>query len=155
MHTMTQKLAPDAEPLMARVDRLVVKEGVTLGNLGEADRGLALAWVWAGLPVATGMDEPGVNARLKQALQGPARCLDTDHVELRRWLVDGGWLARDGYGRCYQRVPAAGLPEHQIALAHALDGMDTTARVEQLRLHRETERQARHQAWQATRQAAA
>ena len=50
------------------------------------------------------MDEPGVNVHLKQALQGAARCLDTDHVELRRWLCDAGWLQRDGWGRAYQRA---------------------------------------------------
>jgi len=140
---------------MDRVARLVVKEGVTLGNLGESDRSLALAWVWVGLPADTVTDEPGVNAQLKQALQGPASCLDTDHVELRRWLVDGGWLARDGYGRSYQRVAADELPAHQTALGQALDGTDTAAMVERLRLERVAARQARHEAWQASRQAAA
>lgn len=152
---MTQKTASPPAELMDRVARMVVKEGVTLGNLGDADRSLALAWVWAGLPADTVMDERGVNSCLKQALQGPARFLDTDHVELRRWLVDGVWLARDGYGRSYQRVAAPALPAHQVALGQALDGTDTTAQVDQLRLQRDAARRARHAAWQATRQAAA
>lgn len=147
---MTQKTASQpAEALLDRVARIVVKEGVTLGNLGESDRSLALAWVWAGLPADAVMHEPGVNGHLKQALQGAARCLDTDHVELRRWLVDGGWLARDGYGRSYQRVAAAALPEHQTALGRALDGVDTVGFVERLRLERDAARHARHAAWQA------
>jgi hypothetical protein len=146
---MAQKSASDPSELMDRVARLVVKEGVTLGNLGESDRSLALAWVWAGLPADAVLDEPGVNARLEQALQGAARCLNTDHVELRRWLVDGGWLCRDGYGRSYQRVAAAALPEHQMALGMALDGVDTVACVERLLLERGAARQARHAAWQA------
>jgi len=152
---MTHKPASQPDALMDRVARLVVKEGVTLGNLGESDRSLALAWVWAGLPADTGMDERGVNGHLKQALQGAACCLDTDHVELRRWLVDGGWLARDGYGRSYQRVTASALPEHQTALGQALHGVDTVGFAERLRLERDTARQARHAAWRATRQAAA
>lgn len=151
---MAQKSASAAPELMDRVARLVVKEGVTLGNLGESDRSLALAWVWAGLPAGTVLNEPGVNAQLKQTLQGAARCLDIDHVELRRWLVDGGWLARDGYGRSYQRVVPAALPAHQTALGLALDGVDTAACVERLLAERDAVRQARH-AWQATRQAAA
>ena len=152
---MTQKIAPDADSLMDRVARLVVKNGVTLGNLSEAERSLALAWVWAGLPAGTVMNEAGVNVEIKLALQGAARCMDTDHVELRRWLVDGGWLSRDGFGREYRRVPAAQLPAHQTALGQALDGTDTAGLVEQLRLQRDAARQARHQAWQASRQAGA
>lgn len=152
---MKQKPASQTETPMDRLARLVVKEGVTLGNLGESDRSLALAWVWAGLPAGTVTDEPGVNAQLKQALQGAARCLDTDHVELRRWLVDGGWLARDGYGRSYQRVVATALPEHQTALGLTLEGVDTAGFVERLLLERDATRQARHQAWLGSRQAAA
>lgn len=152
---MTHKPASPPPALMDRIARLVVKEGVTLGNLGDADRSLALAWVWAGLPAGAVMHEPGVNVHLKRALQGAARCLDTDHVELRRWLVDGGWLARDGYGRSYQRVAAAGLPGHQTSLGQALDGVDTSAVAAQLLQERDATRQARRQAWLGSRQAAA
>lgn len=152
---MAQKPASQTETPMGRLARLVVKEGVTLGNLGESDRSLALAWVWAGLPADTVTDELGVNALLRQALQGAARCLDTDHVELRRWLVDGGWLARDGYGRSYQRVAATALPGHQTALGLALDGVDTAGFVERLLVERDAARQARHQAWLGSQKAAA
>jgi hypothetical protein len=31
--------------------------------------------------------------------------VQTDHVELRRWLVDAGYLARDGWGYAYVRGP--------------------------------------------------
>lgn len=46
---MPQKLASQSDAAMDRVARLVVKEGIALGNLGESDRSLALAWVWAGV----------------------------------------------------------------------------------------------------------
>ena len=152
---MTHKPAPPPAELMERIARLVVKEGVTLGKLSEADRSLAMAFVWAGVPADVTLDEPGINLQLKQALQGAARCLDTDHVELRRWLVDGGWLARDGYGRSYQRVAAGDLPEHQTALGQALDSVDTAAFTARLLHQRQAARQARHQAWLGSRQAAA
>ena len=152
---MAQKPASQTEAPLDRLARLVVKDRVTLGNLGDADRSLALAWVWAGLPAGTVTDEPGMNALLRQALQRAARCLDTDHVELRRWLVDGGWLARDGYGRSYQRVAATALPEHHQALGMALDGVDTAGFVEGLLVERDAARQARHQAWLGSRKAAA
>ena len=53
--------------------------------------------------------EADVNAVLKDWLAGAGAMLATDHVELRRWLVDDGWLERDGYGWCYRRtVPSRG-----------------------------------------------
>ena len=47
--------------------------------------------------------EPEVNERLRAWLAGAGAMLDVDHVELRRWLVDTGALARDGFGRAYAR----------------------------------------------------
>jgi hypothetical protein len=125
--------------------RLVVKDGVSLGLLPEAERQLALAWVWAGLPEGRVMNEPGVNEVLKAQLAGPAAWLRTDHVELRRWLADAGWLQRDGYGREYRRAAAPAL---QAALAGALQGLDTAAWAAERRRAHEAGREARRQRWQ-------
>jgi hypothetical protein len=135
--------------LAARLATMVVKEGLTLGNLPAADRDLALAWVWAGLPEAEVLSEPGINAQLKARLAGAAAFLDTDHVELRRWLVDGAWLARDGFGREYRRVPCAQLQERHVALAAALQGFDTDAWAASARDEKRALRRARQQAWQS------
>lgn len=133
-----------------RLSRLVVKNGVSLGLLADDDRALALAWVWAGLDAAAVMNERDINAALKAQLAGPAAWLDTDHVELRRWLVDGGWLQRDGWGREYRRV--ADLPEHRRGVAAAvqqvLAGADTTAWTAAKRQAHVAEREARRQRWQ-------
>lgn len=126
--------------------RLVVKDGVSLGLLSEPERQLALAWVWAGLPAGDVMNEAGINQALKLQLAGPVACLHTDHVELRRWLVDAGWLQRDGYGREYRRAPA---PLAHTALADALQGLDTSAWTAVRRLAIEAEREARRQRWEA------
>ena len=139
-------------PLLATLPALVVKDGVMLGGLTEPQRALALGFVWSGLP-RTGLDERGVNERLKAQLAGAARCIDTDHVELRRWLCDTGWLARDGYGRAYQRVAVAALPpacaELGAALESVFDGGDTAAFAEAQRQARAAERQARRRAFEA------
>ena len=133
-----------ATPL-EQLSRFVVKDGVSLGLLSEAERRLALAWVWAGLPASETMSEPGINQVLKAQLAGPVACLHIDHVELRRWLVDGGWLQRDGYGREYRRAPA---PAAHAGLAAVLNGLDTAAWTAERRLAFEAGRSARRQRWE-------
>ena len=137
--------APEADPLAALAP-LVVKRGVALGGLGEGQRALALGFVWAGLGRGV-LAEPGVNAALKAQLAGAARCLATDHVELRRWLCDAGWLRRDAWGREYRRAAPAELPAALqglgVALEPACDGGATDAWAEGLRAAREAERSAR------------
>lgn len=127
---------------------LVVKQGVALGGLPEVQRQLALALAWAGLP-ETPLAEPEVNDRLKALLGDPLRCLGTDHVELRRWLVDAGWLARDGYGRRYQRVAVDTLPPERAMPAAAVAGIDPGAFAAACRAERAAAREARRQAWAA------
>ncbi len=140
----------DRTQLQGALAPLVVKDGVGLGGLSDAARALALGFVWAGLPREV-MNERAVNEALKAQLAGAARCLDTDHVELRRWLCDGGWLARDGYGREYRRQPPAQLPERHQALGAALDSLDTAAFTERCRAERAAEREARRRAHEAAR----
>lgn len=130
------------------LEALLVKEGVAIGGLPEAQRQLALGFVWAGLPAGV-LAEREVNDALRAQLAGPARWLDTDHVELRRWLVDAGWLARDGYGREYRRVPVAALPAPARALGAALDGLDTTAHAAGCRAAHEARRAERRRAFES------
>jgi hypothetical protein len=86
--------------------RLAVKDGLSLGLLAGRRRDSEVLLAAATLVFVDGRDydEPAVNAGLKGWLAGPGRMLATDHVELRRWLVDDGWLERDGYGRRYRRT---------------------------------------------------
>lgn len=132
--------------LTSRLSALVVKQGVSLGKLSAADRDLALAWVWAGLPQTCVLNEPGINAELRARLAGAAAFLAIDHVELRRWLVDGGWLARDGFGREYRRVARAALSEQHATTAAALHELDTDACAAAWRAEKQAVRHARQQA---------
>lgn len=149
-------MPPPALP--APLARLALKRGVGLGGLGAEDRAWALAVAAACLPPgdgpADGDDEAGVNRRLREALAGDAAFLDTDHVELRRWLIDTGWWRRDGFGRRYQRTPVAALPEALVAIDAAItaclaDG-GPTALGPRLAAHRDAEagrRARRAAAW--------
>jgi hypothetical protein len=142
---------PDAAGLRARIEGLVVKEGVSLGGLPAAERELALALVGAALPPGPS-SERDINAALRAALDGAAGWLATDAVELRRWLVDAGWLRRDRFGHEYRRGdPTSLLPSRQ-ALAAALVGVDVEALATGARRAHAARRQARHQAWLAAQQ---
>jgi hypothetical protein len=142
-----------ADPLPA-LQALVVKDGVGLGGLPALQRSLALALVWAGLPAGSECSEREVNACLRAQLAGAAAFLDTDHVELRRWLVDTGWLQRDGYGRAYRRVAADALAPEQRALAEALADLRTDAWVAEARAAQRARRDAQRRDWLAARGAA-
>lgn len=144
--TATRASDPPAQDLLRALALLVVKQGVGLGTLSQGQRDLALALAWAGLPRRP-MSEPEVNAALRARLAGAACCLDTDHVELRRWLVDAGWLQRDGFGREYRRVAAADVRVEQWGLAAALDALDSDAFVARARAEHAARRAQRRQAW--------
>lgn len=132
-------------PLLA----LMHKRGLGLGGLHQLQQAQVWALVWAGLPEG-GMTEPQVNEVLKAQLAGAACFLDTDHVELRRWLVDAGWLRRDGYGREYRRTPLAelasgALPGH--ATAQVLAGMPVAQWASEQYAAQQAQRTARREAW--------
>lgn len=130
--------------LPPRLDTLVVKNGISLGLLGEVDRALVLAL--AAISLAAGRDyrEAEVNDMLLTWLAGPGAMLRVDHVELRRWLVDAGFIARDGFGRAYVRGAA------EAARADALLGPHTSeelgAAVAGLRAVRAAQREAQRHA---------
>lgn len=134
--------------LEPRLAALVVKDGVSLGLLGEADRSLVLALAATAIEAGREHREAEVNRVLEAWLQGPGAMLRTDHVELRRWLVDAGFVGRDGFGRAYLRGEA------EAAHATALLGEASAGALEDAvlteRAARAAERAARRQAY-ATR----
>jgi hypothetical protein len=117
----------DQNSCLARFRRIAIKRGLTPQTLASgrhADFVVVTAAAAVAIDAGRHYSEAEVNARLKDWLAGPGAMLATDHVELRRWLVDCRLVARDGYGRDYWR-PAA--PEAwQDALA-ALEGVDLAA----------------------------
>lgn len=138
---------PDLSPTQQALAALVVKQGVGLGTLTHPQRLLALAVAAAALERGPSFTEAQVNAALKAWLAGPAAFLDTDHVELRRWLVDTGWYQRDGYGRAYTRTRSADLPPELQEIDAALAPLDLAPWIASQRERVQAQRQARRQAW--------
>jgi hypothetical protein len=131
--------------LPPRLAAIVVKEGVSLGLLGDADRALVLALAACAIEPGREHREADINRILEQWLEGPGAMLGTDHVELRRWLVDAGFVSRDGFGRAYVRG------EGEAAKASALLGEASAgALADAVLTHRAAkaaEREARRQAY--------
>jgi len=130
--------------------RLAVKERVGLGAL-VGSRGdefaAALAAAALAVPADASVSEREVNDRLVAWLAGPGAMLSTDHVELRRWLVDLGFVERDGYGRAYRR--RAPPPPAYRDVAEAIGRIDAGAVADQARqelARLRAERRARHEA---------
>jgi hypothetical protein len=140
-------MSSHACPVLDALALLVVKQGVALGALPQGERQLALALVWAGLPAEGGLSEREVNVALQAQLAGAAAFLGTDHVELRRWLVDAGWLTRDGFGHEYRRVPLRALSGHMRALGAALSIIEPARWCAGLRAEQRERREARRRAW--------
>jgi len=131
--------------LPPRLAGLVVKDGVSLGLLAEGDRALVLALAASAIEPGRAHREADVNRVLESWLAGPGALLRTDHVELRRWLVDAGFVSRDGFGRAYVRGEA------EAARATALLGEGPAAALEDAvltqRAARAAERASRRQAY--------
>ena len=124
-------------PQLVRLSAMVIKTGLGLGLMSDADRRLALALPAWRLPPGQSLVEAAVNALLKDSLQAEASFLRTDHVELRRWLVDTGWWHRDGFGYAYTRPALDALPEDLRAIAAALSTVDPAAWAQQqVSIHR-------------------
>ena len=143
----------DSSKLMALLAQLVVKQGVSLGGMTDDERRAALSLAWASLPWST-MREPDVNLALKAALVGAAQCLGTDHVELRRWLVDAGWLQRDSYGREYRRLAPGAVYVDNQPWAAVWASLDAAAWVGEQRAQHAADRAQRRRRWQSGQQAA-
>lgn len=143
------------ETHLAAWRRLAVKERVSLGLLAGSrgdEFAAAIAAASLSIPGATVLTERDVNDVLRAWLAGPGAMLSTDHVELRRWLVDLRLVERDDYGREYRRAdpPPAAFAEAVAAMA-AIDpaAVATEARSDRERVR--AERRARHEARVAPR----
>ena len=140
-----------ADTDLAAIATLLRKRGVALGLLNPADRHRALALAWRCLPQPAALNERQVNLALGSFLEQAGQFLRTDHVELRRWLVDGGWLSRDGFGREYRSVAIEQLLPACRHAALPLAGLDVNGWAQGVRELACDEAQRRRSAWEAQR----
>ena len=139
---------------LRRLSELSRRQGLAIGSLlGAArdDLDLLLASATLHLPAEEGLGEREASERLRDFLATTGAMLDTDHAELRRWLVDLGFVERSDRGADYRRGV---LPPQLQAAAAQLDAARLVDAVVRARAAHENERQARKQAWLARAAAA-
>jgi tRNA(adenine34) deaminase len=130
-----------------RVGELATRQGLHLGSLREReprDLDLLLASAALFLPEGQSLTEKQANAHLQEFLASTGSMLDTDHVELRRWLADLGFLHRTDVGTDYRR---GRFPAWMIDAAAALDADQLRAAALDARENKARDRAARKQAW--------
>jgi len=135
---------------LSRFRRLAVRHGLSPGVLHAsrfADFAVVMAAAALAIDAKREYSEAEVNALLKAWLAGAGAMLATDHVELRRWLVDCCLVSRDGFGRRYAR--AATPPAFATALED-LAGVDLAAIVREARSADAVSRAERKARWEST-----
>ena len=133
-----------------RMSQLALRHGVHLSTLQQKDRrDLDLLFAGAALafPRSESLSEQDANEILKRFLASAGVMISTDHVELRRWMVDTGFLQRSDYGTDYRRGT---MPEWLVDAAATLDFERIASAVAQARSANEAQRETRSQAWLAS-----
>jgi len=126
-----------------------MKSGLHLAVLSGPDRDLVLALASCMLQPDRAWREDEVNRQLEAWLADVGSMLRTDHVELRRWLVDTRFVQRDDWGRAYWRGPVE--RERARALLGSTDAAALAAAVRAVRIAAQHARLARRQAHDARR----
>jgi len=124
MQSEKQRITPAAPTAIERFSALALRREISLGVLlstNARDFFVMLAAAAQSFPAGREWSEREVNDALRDFLAGAGSMLATDHVELRRWLVDFRVLARDGYGRVY--TAANPSPDLRAFIAE-LSGID-------------------------------
>jgi hypothetical protein len=131
-----------------RYAKLAVRRGVSLGALrsGNArDFAIVLAAAAQAFQPGRVFTEREVNDLLRGFLAEAGAMLATDHVDLRRWLVDSRLVERDGFGRAY----SAGTPGPEFAAAATqLSGVDLAALARAARAEDAALRTQRKERWE-------
>ena len=130
-----------------RLQSLVLKGGLQLGGLSDLDRALVLALAACAIESGRSLREDEVNRRLRDWLGDVGTMVRTDHVELRRWLVDGGYIVRDSWGYVYER----GFVELERVrqVLGTTDGAALATAVRSVRVAAQSARIARRRAYDA------
>lgn len=127
---------------------LALRRNVSLGVLlstNARDFFVMLAAAAQSFPAGHEFSEREVNDLLRSFLAGIGSMLATDHVELRRWLVDFRVLARDGYGRVYTTGTAAA---EISAFIDELAGIDLVTLARAAREREAARRALRKERWE-------
>jgi hypothetical protein len=136
-----------AMQLPPRLESLVLKSGLQLGAVSDIDRALVLALAACAIEPGWPLREDEVNRRLGDWLADVGQMLHTDHVELRRWLVDTGYVARDDWGHAYVRGTAHLDRARQVL--GTTDGAALASAIRSVRVAAQASRVARRRAFES------
>jgi len=128
-----------SEEFVDRVCRLGADRGPRRFPRGGRDREILIKSIMLLLPSDRTYAEGEINALLQAWNREVAPAIDSDHVTLRRLLVDYGHLERTADGRRYR----VGFPARPVAFALEVDDVDVRATIAAYRKYAEQRRQRR------------
>ena len=126
-----------SEEFVERLCRLGADRGPRRFPRGGRDREILMKSIMMLLPSDRTYAEAEINALLQGWHREVAPAIDSDHVTLRRLLVDYGHLERTADGRMYR----VGFPARPVAFALEVDDVDVRATIA---AYREFAEQRRH-----------
>jgi len=128
-----------SEEFVDRLCRLGADRGPRRFPRGGRDREILIKSIMLLLPSDRTYAEGEINALLQAWNREVAPAIDSDHVTLRRLLVDYGHLERTADGRRYR----VGFPARPVAFALEVDDVDVRATIAAYRKYAEQRRQRR------------
>jgi hypothetical protein len=114
-----------AEEFVERLCRLGADRGPRMFPRSRNDREILFKSIRLLLDSARSYTESEINAELRAWNRDVAPAIETDHVTLRRLLVDYGHLERTADGRAYR----IGFPARPSAFALDVDDIDVRATI--------------------------
>lgn len=103
------------------------------------DREVLIKSIVMGMDSGRHYSEPEVNNLLREWKQHVAPAIETDHVSIRRLLIDSGHLERTADGRAYR----VGFPPRPLAFDLKIEELDLRATVAAYLEHRRRRRRCR------------
>ena len=128
-----------AEEFVERLCLVAADRGPRRFPRAARDREILMQSVVLGLDSSRDYTERQINEALQAWKRDIAPAIETDHVTLRRLLVDWGQLERSPDGGCYR----IGFPQRSVAFDLAVYDLDLPSTVAAFREHRERERAER------------
>ena len=128
-----------AEEFVERLCRLGADRGPRRFPRKQRDREILMKSILMLLDSGRTYTESQINGVLQEWNRDVAPAINSDHVAVRRLLVDYGHLVRTADGRMYQ----VGFPPHPIAFDLEVDEIDVRATIAAYRDYSERRRQGR------------
>lgn len=127
------------EEFVERLCRLGADRGPRRFPRKQRDREILMKSITMRLDSDRSYSEHQINTAIQDWKRDVAPAINTDHVTLRRLLVDYGHLERTADGRTYR----VGFPPRPVAFDLEVDDIDVRATIAAYRDYSERERQRR------------